>query len=365
MNGNQVTREQAFNIIRYAGAGQTIMLRGQPGVGKTALLHDLARALPDYIPVPPIDVATLADGDLAMPVIDHEKMVTNFAPNARFHIYKGQTKPLLIMLDELTKAPTKSILNMLLPLILDRRLGDIPVPEGSIVFGTGNLETDGVGDILPGHLYNRMTVLDYQNPTNDVWVEWARSVGLDPVIIQCAKETPQWFVRYDQQANVRDKDRNPYIYDPVTGNTKACVTPRSLAKASVFMGLRDQLGDSLLPALVGTVGAPAARLLEAKAHTRDQLPSMQEVLASPATARLPSTPAAFLFMAEIMLAKTDAETIDPFVEYVTRWEQVANEAANLWASLVIRTPRLIPLAMNRSLPFKHLLARLGVGWDSV
>ena len=71
MNGNQVTREQAFNIIRYAGAGQTIMLRGQPGVGKTALLHDLARALPDYIPVY-IDVATLADGDTAMPVIDRD-----------------------------------------------------------------------------------------------------------------------------------------------------------------------------------------------------------------------------------------------------------------------------------------------------
>ena len=133
----QVTHNQVATIVRNLGTVNTVLLQGQPGVGKSAILKTLARQLPDYLPCY-IDVANLDLGDLGMPVIDRDEMVTRYAPNARFGIGRGQNRPVLLMLDELGKA-SRPVLNMLLPVILEHRLGDVSLPTGSIVFGTTNL----------------------------------------------------------------------------------------------------------------------------------------------------------------------------------------------------------------------------------
>jgi hypothetical protein len=72
---------------------------------------------------------------------------------------------------------------MLLPVILERRLGDVPLPEGSIVFATTNLSTDGVGDNIPPHAYNRMTVCDFANPSVDDWITWGSNNGVVPEVL--------------------------------------------------------------------------------------------------------------------------------------------------------------------------------------
>ena len=60
--------------------------------------------------------------------------------------------------------------NMLHPLleVFNPRLGDIPVPEGSIIYLTGNLDTDGVGDGLAQHTRQRVAelIVSKQNMKN-------------------------------------------------------------------------------------------------------------------------------------------------------------------------------------------------------
>ena len=319
----QVTLNQAATLIRTIGGTNTILLRGAPGVGKSSILSRLAREMPDYVACY-VDVANLDLGDLGMPVIDRETMTTSYAPNSRFGIGKGQTKPVLLMLDELGKA-SRPVLNMLLPVILEHRLGDVGLPTGSIVFATTNLDTDGVGDNLPAHAANRMTVLDMANPTCDEWLGWAMNNDVAPEVMAFVRDYPQVMARYDQ---LDPKDNNPYIFNPMTGNTKAFCSPRSLEKASNIVKQRDVLGEALLPALCGTVGEAAARDLEANVMLADSMPRWPDIKANPETCKLPGGAGAYFLMAFSLAARADADNIDAVMTYVNRFESF--EASTLF-----------------------------------
>jgi hypothetical protein len=306
---------QAVNLIATVGHNTTIVLRGAPGQGKSSILNAIAQRMPDYLPCY-IDCTQLDLGDLAMPVIDRELMVTNFAPNARFGIARGQTRPLLIMLDELSKA-AKPVLNMLLPVILERRLGDANLPTGSIIFATGNLDSDGVGDALPAHVMNRVTSVRYANPTADEWITWASTNDVVPEVLAFAKQFPQVFDCYDDLA---DGDTNPYIFNPRKGQTKTFCSPRSLEKASHIVKQRALLGEALLPALAGTVGESAARDMEALVHLADQIPTFEAVCKSPAKTPVPDGVGAVFLMAFMLAGRVKEDSLDAVMEYINRWD---------------------------------------------
>ena len=347
----QVTLNQAATLIRNVGTTNTFLMRGAPGVGKSSILPTIARQLPDYLPCY-IDVANLDLGDLGMPVVDRESMVTNYAPNARFGVSKNQNRPVLLMLDELGKA-SRPVLNMLLPVILEHRLGDIVLPTGSIVFGTTNLDTDGVGDNIPAHAFNRMTVLDVANPTADEWLGWAANNDIAPEVMMFAREFPQVFVRYDM---MDAKSKNPYIFSPLTGNTKAFCSPRSLEKASNLIKQRDALGEALLPALCGTVGEAAARDMDALVNMADQMPRFAAVIADPTKAKLPGGVGAYFLMAFSLAARADATNMDALMTYVKRWTSF--EASILFVSTLASNRNKVAMACaNRE--FTAMCAKVG------
>ena len=333
----QVTLNQAATLIRTIGGTNTILLQGQPGVGKSAILGMLAREMPDYLPCY-VDVANLDLGDLGMPVIDREAMTTSYAPNVRFGIGKGQNKPVLLMLDELGKA-SRPVLNMLLPVILEHRLGDVKLPTGSIVFGTTNLATDGVGDNIPAHAFNRMTVMDVSNPAVDDWLGWAANNNVAPEVMAFARDYPQVFERYDL---IDAKENNPYIFNPLQGNTKAFCSPRSLEKASNIVKQRDVLGDSLLAALCGTVGEAGARDLEANVMLADSMPRFAAILADPVKCKLPDGAGAYFLMAFSLAARASVDNLDAIMKYINRFESF--EASTLFVTTVASNTAKVAMA---------------------
>lgn len=342
---------QAVSALLAIGETNTLLLRGQPGMGKSAILGALAKHLPDHIPAY-VDCGNLDLGDVAMPVVDREAMVTHYAPNARFGLRRDSTQPVIIMLDELTKAP-KPVFNMLLPLILERRLGDVPLPAGSIVFATGNLDTDGVGDKIEAHAYNRMTVADYRNPTADEWLQWAATADVHPSVMLFVYENPQVFERYDQIANPKG---NPYIFNPLTGNTRAFTSARSLEKASHLIKAREALGDSLLPLLAGTIGEPAARMMEASIAIEDRVPRRDVILANPDKAPLPTDISAHYLLAIRCASQASQKTLEGFVTYVERWKHM--EAKTLFATMIAGNKDKIVWALKTT-NFRNLAATCG------
>jgi len=348
-----VNLKQASTLIRNVGTTNTILLRGQPGVGKSSILATLGKDLPDY-QMCYIDCANLDLGDLAMPVIDKENMTTSYAPNVRFGVGKNQSRPVVLMLDELGKA-SRPVMNMLLPTILEHRVGDVPLPTGSIVFATTNLDTDGVGDNIPAHAYNRMTVTNLANPSPEQWIEWASDNEISPEVMAFAKQYPQVFECY---TDLDPKAKNPYIFNPMTGNEKAYCSPRSLEKASNIIKMRNVLGDATLPALAGTVGEAAARDMDALINLADQLPLFETIVKDPFKAKVPTSAGALFVLAFMLAGRVDAKTIDAVMDYSDRMGNESFEAHALFITSLASNKAKVGMACG-SRKFTAQAAKLG------
>ena len=290
------------------------LLQGEPGIGKSSLLKTLSASLPDH-EVSYIDVPNMDLGDIAMPVINHENKTTAYYPNSRFKVHTG--KPVITMLDEFTKG-AEPIKNMLHPLleVANPRLGDISVHPESIVFLTGNLGSDGVGDTLKAHSRNRIIPLTVRKPDSDEWLEWAINNNIEPEVMAWVRQFPQAMASYTDPAQAD----NPYIYNPKKVQT-AFVSPRSLERASNIVRVRKQIDtDTLICAMTGALGEAGSRDMQAFIEYSDQLPTWESTIQDPKTAKIPESAGACAIVVFGAIAKITKDTIAPFMTYLERFE---------------------------------------------
>lgn len=333
-----VSLKQASKALSVIGATNTVLFEGQPGIGKSSLLKQFST---DQFIHAYIDCGNLDLGDLGFPVVCRDVMETRYAPNARFRISEAFScgKPIVVMLDELGKA-SKPVLNMLLPIILERRLGDIVLPHDSVVFATTNLSTDGVGDNIPAHAYNRMTTIKIFGPSMQDWQEWAFDNDIDPVLIAWAQENPEAFDTYAHPLTGVDPKDNHLNFNPTkAGQNKFFCSPRSLAHASPIIAQRAELGSEIMEAaLAGTVGGAAAASLRTFIDFADQLPPFSAILADPEKTKLPSGVGYFV-CAVMLAARVDGSNYQPVMQYVKRFD--ADEAKAMFCQLAMRKPNAI------------------------
>lgn len=332
-----INLKQAEELIATVGKEVTVHLRGQPGIGKSSILKSLSKRFPDHTPVY-IDCADLDLGDLAMPAMNHETKTTTFYPNERFAIHEG--KPVIIMLDEITKA-SEPVKNMLLPVMLERRLGAVEFHKDSIVYSTGNLTTDGVGDNMKAHAKNRLTAVTVRNPSDDEWINWAIDNDIAPEIIAWVKQFPHSLACYTDEA----QKENMYIYNP-RKQQEAFVSPRSLAKASPIVKSRQVLGeDTTLTALAGTIGEAAARDMSAYFSLADGLPTKESIYNKPMEANVPNDPAARVILVMRELISITEEHFDAWLTYLQR---LPMELQALFAVNIMASSRKSVAAQNKS-----------------
>ena len=314
--GKSITLKQAANLI-CSNPETRFLLQGEPGIGKSSLLEMISARMGfahSYIDVPNMDL-----GDIAMPVIDHETKTTRYYPNARFKLHEG--KPLVIMLDEFTKG-ADPVKNMLHPMLEKNnpRLGDIPIPKDgdkqTIVFLTGNLSTDGVGDNLKAHSRNRLVPVTISKPNADQWIEWAINKSIEAEVIAWVSRFPQVLASYTDGG----QNDNPYIYNPKR-NQNAFVSPRSLETASNIVRTRKQNDpDAVIAALTGAIGESGARDMQAYIEFADQLPTWEATVSKPDTAPVPTSPGACSIVVFGAISRVTKETITPFMQYLERFE---------------------------------------------
>ena len=313
--GSSVSLSEFAHGIGTVGKDVTIIGRGEPGIGKSSMLKVLQQTYPDY-EVAYIDCTLLDLGDFALPYTETmgDMRVTKFAPNARFKMHSG--KPVIVMLDEIGKA-MKAVKNVLLTLMLEHRIGDSYLPDGSYVFGTSNLLSDGVGDTLEAHARNRICEVVVRKPDADEWIEWALKNDITPEVIAWVKQFPHAMMSYTDQSQ---KD-NPYIFNPTKAGQGAVVTPRSLEKASHIAKQRERLGDSLTISLLsGTIGESASRDMQAFFTVVDKLPTWEAVMASPASAKMPTDTVAKCILVFSAIARVEKETLSKWLTYAKRMD---------------------------------------------
>ena len=328
-----LSASQVVSLIAAVGDKRTVIVEGENGIGKTALFHAL-RKLPkfaDHIAVQPIDCTQLSDGSVWMPDLDRENGVSRELPNERFGVSAfnqlgvNNSKPILVGLDEIAKAP-QFIKNVLAPIIYERRVGNLSMPEGSVVVCFTNLSIEGLGDSIQAHLRNRLVFVKMRKPSADEWVKWATDNRVNPMIIAFVSNEPrvmQSFLDYEKGGMFEGKDLskdNGFIFNPKSMQL-AYATPRSLVAASDILdaGLGVLDDDTLEAALVGTVGATTAEALASFIRFGREICEYSRVIKSPDTAPLSDNPTAqliqvFQFVTRVA-DRTEAEAI---VKYVWR-----------------------------------------------
>ena len=330
---NFLSASQVVSLIAAVGDKRTVIVEGENGIGKTALFHML-RKLPkfaDHIAVQPIDCTQLSDGSVWMPDLDRENGVSRELPNERFGVSAfnqlgvNNSKPILVGLDEIAKAP-QFIKNVLAPIIYERRVGNLSMPEGSVVVCFTNLSIEGLGDSIQAHLRNRLVFVKMRKPSCDEWVKWATDNGVNPMIIAFVSNEPrvmQSFLDYEKGGMFEGKDLskdNGFIFNPKSMQL-AYATPRSLVAASDILdaGLGVLDDDTLEAALKGTVGATTAEALSSFIRFGREICEYSRVIKTPDTAPLSDNPTAqliqvFQFVTRVA-DRTEAEAI---VKYVWR-----------------------------------------------
>ena len=350
--GSEVSLNEGVSLLTTCGESNWFHFEGEPGLGKSAMLGMVQEQMgDDFIPCY-LDVSQMDLGDLTMPKVVEEQgtWVTRYAPNARFGI-QNKGKKLIIMADELTKG-SKPVVMMLLPLGLERRLGSVPLPEGSIFFSTGNLSTDGLGDVLLGHGRSRISTVKVKKPicwdhdasgTSHLteWGIWAANNNVPAVLLAWAKENPQAFASYTDPTQAD----NPFIYNPKL-QQRSYVCNRSLTKAGHIIHQRAKFSDNAFTcALSGTVGEAAARSMESYFALSDKLPSTESILKSPKTAMIPDSGAGMCMVTLNLLMAAKRENMDNIMEYISR---LRKEAAALFCISVMKSDKRSVAANNKS-----------------
>ena len=323
--------DQVTKLVLSTGSKRTTLVQGDMGTGKSSLLTTLAKMLPDHTPCY-FDCTTKDLGDITIPNLTkmddgtgYVTYLTNEELGAHNHT------PIIIMIDEFGKA-NPAVKNALLRLILERKIGSYTLHPDSIIFATTNKGSEGVGDLLPPHARNRMTVIQTRKPTNMEWIEWGINNDIDHTLLGFAKDNPQIFYSFE---DIKDPDDNPYIFHPKQ-NRAAFITPRSLEAASDILKVRHLMDDqTTTAALMGTIGERGAMDLMAFVKLADQIPSAESIKKDPKNAKIPTSAAGVCMVVYRTLASIEADWVNPWMDYLVRLDK---EAQGMFANGV-RVPK--------------------------
>jgi hypothetical protein len=323
-------------LIAAIGHHRTVMLRGEPGIGKSTVLKMLQKELGDrydyiYVDCPVMDVS-----DIVMRIPDHETKTLQSYVSELFRL--DSPKPKMIMLDEVTKA-NKLLQVIFTRLMLEKTVGDTALPAGSIVFATGNNVSDGVGDTLSAHVINRLCIVNVRKPDAARWNLWATDNAISRIVRSWVAMNPSCLASYLDGG----QEENPYIFNP-TRPVTSFITPRSLVGADEVVKNRDKLGSYVTQAaLAGLCGAAFADNFAAFMSMEKELVSVKDIIANPDTVALPEKPAV-LFMTMFNAVDTieTQDDLSAFMQFVNRIK--SEEVQECFFTMAYQSKRTAKLA---------------------
>jgi len=331
---------QTADLIGTIGRDITVVVQGNMGTGKSSIINIIADLRPTHKPVY-LDCTTMVDSaDMFMVKYSEDGKTFKTVPLEDLGLHLPD-QPIILMLDEIGKC-NRSVILACNRIMLERKHSGYELHPDSIVFATTNLGSEGLGDLLPAHTRNRITVVTMRNPDNMEFIEdFGINNDLDPALLGFCKEKPELFHSFEQYEN---PEENPYIPHP-RANRVAFTTPRSLHRASDILKKREQLceldkhGNKIYPqltaALVGTIGDRAALDLAAFIALADKLPTREQIETDPMNAPVPDSPAAVCMVVYRALATIERKWVDPWLTYMNR---LSKEAQGLFVNGV-RAPQ--------------------------
>lgn len=281
-------------LIDHAQAGESVGIEGPPGGGKSSLVAEAARAAGLPLFVNNLELSDVTDGK-GLPFRDTEN------PHQQVWIKDKRWLtglPMAYFHDELPRASV-AVQGSIASLLLENRLDDLTLPAGCWHVWAGNRTADRAGaNRVPSIIYNRcfMYGLRYDAESQ---IEYM--LGLPEA------ETDLLTVRY-----LRMKGDAALAFDPAQ---KINPTPRAWTTASRKLA---GLPTTHFATLAGVIGKGFATELLAFRQMADSLPTQEEILLNPHSARVPEGFSAQFLVTDCMADAATVTTFDGLVDYAQR-----------------------------------------------
>lgn len=181
-----VNQNQLRNVLLNVGTVRPVFIWGAPGIGKSAIVEEFAMDLG-------LECVSLLGSQLApediigVPQIVDGKSV--FCPPRTI----AREQPYCLFLDELN-ACSHEVQKAFYSLILERRIGEYHLPEGSIVVGAGNRSQDNaITRPMSSALLNRLFHVELRADVR-IWLTWAGEHNIHPYVYDyiCARPDHLW-----------------------------------------------------------------------------------------------------------------------------------------------------------------------------
>src|SRR6516162_10721150 len=180
-----LTLAQTKKLIQCMAHEQSFLLLSPPGVGKSEMVYQAA--VEANLPCRSLLGTQIAPEDVSgIPRIVGERSV--FCPPRL--LLPEQPEPFCLFLDELP-ACAPDVQKAFYSLLLERRLGEHALPEGTWVVAAGNRLADrSLVRALSSALVNRVIILQVRVDVGE-WLAWAGGQGLRPEVIAFIEEHPE------------------------------------------------------------------------------------------------------------------------------------------------------------------------------
>lgn len=311
MKPSQLTKALTYHAQRGIPCG----IVGAPGVGKSDIVAQVAKNVD--LPLVVMNAANKEPSDFSgLPTFTtHTDGQTKVVEWAKMKAFMTE-QPMVLFLDELFQAPVQ-VQNVVAPIILENRVDDIRLPEGSwVAFASNRIEDKAGTNRVPSHLPNRCTIYYGPDANIDDWSAWALDQG--DIMIEVVQ-----FLR--MRSNLL------HDFDPAR---LVNATPRQWA--AVGRMLNDLPEDLRMETIAGRVGEGPAAELTGFLRIASQLPPKEAILTNPKKAPVPEDPSA-LFAVTGMLAQ--ATTVDNFDSIAIYMERTPPEFQAMLVKDALRTTK--------------------------
>jgi len=343
-----VTINQLANLIPTMSAtveGEdshvTPIILSEPGCGKTSILKLMEKKLGSkydyiYVDCPSKDLL-----DIAATIPNHsDKSLDQYVGS----LFKNSGKPMVIMLDEVFKVP-KLMGVMWTRLMLERTAGDMPLPLGSIVFGTSNNGSDGVGDFMQSHQGNRVCFYNMEKPNAKSFNLWAGENNISTIIRSFVAMNPRVMHSYLDGG----QEDNPFIFNPTKpAQSLSFISPRSLAKCNRIVVNKDNYSrDEIEATLAGLIGTSGAEQLCTFIDMNSQVLMTKDIIADPEGVPVPTDVAALcMVMFNAIDDIVTQDDLSAFMRFINRIKH--SEIQNIFFTMLMGTKRTTTIAAGNA-----------------
>lgn len=319
------------NLPRYIASGVAVEIRGKSGIGKTDMIrqfvwdqakktgktwgigsHFAATWTPPDVTgylMPRTVKVTMADGTQSEQTISEwSAPVWMRADPGQKHDWLNDYDVPVLVLEEFDKA-NPEVKKAAAPVILYRGVGGWYLKPGAACIILTNHSDDGrQGSTKEFDFVINRKMLFNATQTVGAWMDWADRSGVHPLFKAFAEAHPG--VVFGSEL---PEKQGPFM------------TPRSFTMLQDVAknGLITPDGaitnmDAFMEEAAGCVGAPGARDIVTFFKFKDDVPDWDEIVKSPARAKVPDNAGAQLMVAHIAAFNVDEKTIEPAVTYIRR-----------------------------------------------